>query len=177
MDKSGYQVSDLEDIEYHWEDPDLSMDAVSRPTIDIHFSHSNFKVSEMGSLAGKLNLIDKEEDKKKTPPTTPVSERPIRPATLPRDSPFFDKIFSILSRGFLFNETYCVCILKEKNKWRVSFYHIFCITQSNMCETKIVLVSLRLVYSVAAGLWKHYLYTVEKRETGHRNQTSKSCND
>ena len=27
-DTSGYQVSDLEDIEFHWENPDVNMDAV-----------------------------------------------------------------------------------------------------------------------------------------------------
>ena len=28
MDTSGYHVSDLEDNEFHWEDPDLIMDSV-----------------------------------------------------------------------------------------------------------------------------------------------------
>ena len=69
----------------------------------------------MGPLAEKLNLIDKEEDKKKLPPTTPVSEKPIRPPTLPRDSPFFDKIFSILSRGFLFQRN-LLCMYFDRKK-------------------------------------------------------------
>ena len=34
MDASRYQVSDLEDIEIHWEVSDLNMDAVLRTRID-----------------------------------------------------------------------------------------------------------------------------------------------
>ena len=34
MDKSAYEVSDLEDFQFHLEDPDLNMDAVFRPVID-----------------------------------------------------------------------------------------------------------------------------------------------
>ena len=34
QDVDAYQVSDLEDIEFQWEDPDLNMDALLRPNID-----------------------------------------------------------------------------------------------------------------------------------------------
>ena len=33
-DTSGYQVSDPEDFEFHWEGPDLNMDAVHRPSME-----------------------------------------------------------------------------------------------------------------------------------------------
>ena len=40
LDTSSYQVSDLEDIEFNWEDSQLDMDAVFRPGIDTpFFSH------------------------------------------------------------------------------------------------------------------------------------------
>ena len=32
LDTSGYQVCDLEDIDFHWEDLDLNMDSVSQPS-------------------------------------------------------------------------------------------------------------------------------------------------
>ena len=37
LDTSSYQVSDLEDIEFNWENPQLDMDSVFRPGIDTPF--------------------------------------------------------------------------------------------------------------------------------------------
>ena len=37
MDTGGFRISDLEDTEFHWEDPDLNMDAVFQPGIDTTF--------------------------------------------------------------------------------------------------------------------------------------------
>ena len=56
VDTKGYQVSDLEDIEFHWEDPDLSVDAFFRPGIDTPFSASTFNELEMGSIKTRLWL-------------------------------------------------------------------------------------------------------------------------
>ena len=42
IDTIGYQVSGLEDIEVHWEDPDLNVDAKFRPGISTPFSNSTF---------------------------------------------------------------------------------------------------------------------------------------
>ena len=38
LDTSSYQASDLEDIEFNWENSQLYMDAVFRPGIDTPFS-------------------------------------------------------------------------------------------------------------------------------------------
>ena len=42
MDTSGYQVFDVDDIEYHWENDQLDIYAVFRPGIDTLFSPSFF---------------------------------------------------------------------------------------------------------------------------------------
>ena len=42
LDTSSYQMSDLEDIEFNWEDSQLDMDAVFRPGIDTPFSAATF---------------------------------------------------------------------------------------------------------------------------------------
>ena len=62
MDTSGYQVSDLQDIEFRSEDPDLNMDAVLRPGIDTPFPPSTFNDFEMGSMTENPILIDEEQD-------------------------------------------------------------------------------------------------------------------
>ena len=40
METNGYRVSDLEDIEFHWEDTNLNMDAVFRQDLVTPFSFS-----------------------------------------------------------------------------------------------------------------------------------------
>ena len=68
MDTSGYQVSDLEDIEFHWEDPDFNMDAVFRPTIDTPFSPTTFQSLKMGGSVENPILFDDGKDQEKSPP-------------------------------------------------------------------------------------------------------------
>ena len=48
LDTSSYQVSDLEDIEFNWEDSQLDMDAAFRPGIDTPFSPTTFDDLLMG---------------------------------------------------------------------------------------------------------------------------------
>ena len=48
LDTSSYQVSELEDIEFNWEDSQLDMDAVFRPGIDTPFSPNTFDDLLMG---------------------------------------------------------------------------------------------------------------------------------
>ena len=48
LDTSSYQVSDLEDIEFNWENSQLDMDSVFRPGIDNPFSPTVFDDLLMG---------------------------------------------------------------------------------------------------------------------------------
>ena len=74
LDTSSYQVSDLEDIEFNWENDQLDLDAVFRPGIDTPFSPTTFDNFSMGdgSVENPIVLDDEEEDKENAP-LTPVS--------------------------------------------------------------------------------------------------------
>ena len=90
LDTSSYQVSDLEDIEFKWENPQLDMDAVFRPGIDAPFSPTTFDdLSMEGSVENPI-VLDEEQDKENAPPpaTTPESVRPTEPPRLQRSQPF-----------------------------------------------------------------------------------------
>ena len=67
MDTSEYQVSDLEDFQFHCEDLDLKMDAVFRPGTYPPDSRSTFKEFEVASRAENLITIVEEENNEKTP--------------------------------------------------------------------------------------------------------------
>ena len=86
MNTSGYQVSaDLDDVAFYWENDQLDVHAVFRRDIDTPFSPTAFDDLEMGGSAENPILLDGEEDKENSPPTTtPVSERPTRPPALLR---------------------------------------------------------------------------------------------
>ena len=43
-DTSGYELCDLEDIEFSWEDPAVDMDSVRRPGIDTPFPHPSLTI-------------------------------------------------------------------------------------------------------------------------------------
>ena len=90
MDTNGYQVSDLDDIECHWEDPDFNMNAVFLPGVDIPVSLSFFNDFEMGSVTENPFLIDEEQHEENFHPfpTTPVSKRPTHSPALMRNCPF-----------------------------------------------------------------------------------------
>ena len=82
--------ADLDDVEFYCENDQLDVDAVFRPGIDTPFSPTAFDDLEMGGSAENPILLDEEEDKGNSPPTstTPVSERPTRPPALLRSRPF-----------------------------------------------------------------------------------------
>ena len=84
LDTSSYQVSDLEDIEFNWEDSQLDMDAVLRPSIDTPFSPKSFDDLLMGdgSVEKPIVLDEKEDKENAPPPTTPESVRPTEPSRL-----------------------------------------------------------------------------------------------
>ena len=89
LDTSSYQVSDLEDIEFSWENSQLDMDSVFRPGIDTLFSPTVFDYLLMGDgLVENPIVLDEEQDKENAPPTTPVSERPTEPPRLLRSRAF-----------------------------------------------------------------------------------------
>ena len=91
LDTSSYQVCDLEDIEFNWENPQLEMDAVFRPGIDTPFSPTTFDDFLMGDGSVENPIVlDEEEDKENTPPppTTPESVRPTEPPRLQRSCAF-----------------------------------------------------------------------------------------
>ena len=79
-DTSGYQVSVLVHIEFHWKHPDLKMDAVFQPRIVTPRCPSIFNNFQIRSLPENDILVDEVEDKENShhhhPQTTPVSERP-----------------------------------------------------------------------------------------------------
>ena len=90
LDTSSYQVSDLEDIEFNWENSQLDLDAVLRPGIDTPFSPTTFDDLLMGDgSVEKPIVLDEEEDKENAPPpTTPDSVRPTEPPRLQRSRAF-----------------------------------------------------------------------------------------
>ena len=57
LDNSSYQVSDLEDIEFNWENSQLDMDAVFSPGIDTPFSPTTFDDLSMEGSVGKPHCI------------------------------------------------------------------------------------------------------------------------
>ena len=88
LDTSSYQVSDLEDIEFNWENVQLDLDAVFRPGIDTPFSPTTFDdLSMEGSVENPI-VLDGEEDKANAPPSTPQTVRPTEPPRLQRSRAF-----------------------------------------------------------------------------------------
>ena len=83
LNTSSYQVSDLEDIEFNWEDSQLDTDAVFRPGKDTPFSPTTIEDLSMEGAAENPIVLDEEEDKENAPPpTTPESVRPTEPPRL-----------------------------------------------------------------------------------------------
>ena len=89
LDTSSYQVCDLKDIDFNWQDSQLDMDAVFRPGIDTPFSPTTFDdlLMDNGSVENPI-VLDEEEGKENPPPTTPESVRPTEPLRLQRSRAF-----------------------------------------------------------------------------------------
>ena len=100
MDTSSYQVSDLEDIEFNWENSQMDMDAVFRPGIDTPFSPNTFDdLSIEGSVENPI-VLDVKEDKENAPPSTPESVRPTEPPRLQRSRAFGARIENLTDYVF-----------------------------------------------------------------------------
>ena len=115
MDSRGNQVSNLEDLELHWGDPDLNMEAVFRLRIVTLFSPSTFSDFQMSSKAENPFLTDEGEDKENSPSTSPGCQRPTQPPALMRTLPLQQelRVFPIMGIEFCSNNIYyryCVCI-------------------------------------------------------------------
>ena len=95
LDTSSYQVSDLEDIEFNWEDSQLDMHAVFRPGIDSPFSPTTFDVLSMGGPVENPIVLDEEEHKNSPLPSTVESVRPMEPPRLQRSRPFGSRIENV----------------------------------------------------------------------------------
>ena len=92
---SSYQVSDLEDIEFNWENSQLNMDSVFRPGIDTPFSPTVFDNLLMGDRSVENPIMLEEEEDKENAPTTPESVRPTEPPRLQRSRPFGARIENV----------------------------------------------------------------------------------
>ena len=79
LDTISYQVSDLEDIEFNWENSQLDMDSVFRPGTDTPFSPTVFDDLLMGDGSGEME---------NAAPTTPECVRPTEPPRLQRSRAF-----------------------------------------------------------------------------------------
>ena len=88
---SGHQVSDLDEVDFYWENAPLDVDAVFRPGNITLFSPTTWDDLEMGGSAENPILLDEEEDKENPSPTTPVCERPTRPHCIAENSSIWNK--------------------------------------------------------------------------------------
>ena len=88
LNTSSYQVSDLEDIEFNWENSQLEMDAVFRPGIDTPFSPTTFDDLLIGDGSVENPIVLDEQEDKENAPTTPESVRPTEPPRLQRSRAF-----------------------------------------------------------------------------------------
>ena len=95
LDTSSYQVSDLEDIEFNWENSQLDMDSVFRQGIDTPFSPTVFDNLWMGDGSVENPIMLEEEEDKENAPTTPESVRPTEPPRLQRSRPFGARIENV----------------------------------------------------------------------------------
>ena len=95
LDTSSYQVSDLEDIEFDWENSLLDIYSVFRPGIDTPFSSTVFDVFLMGDGSVENPIVLDEEEDKEFAPRTPVSERPTEPSRMQRSRAFGARIENV----------------------------------------------------------------------------------
>ena len=95
LDTSSCQVSDLEHIEFNWENSQLHMDSVFRPVIDTPFSPTVFDDFLMGDgSVGNPIVLDEEEDKENAP-STPESVRSTEPPRLLRSRAFGARVENV----------------------------------------------------------------------------------
>ena len=118
MDTSGYQVSDLEDIECHWESPDFNMNAVFRPGVDTSVSPSTFNDFEICSVTENPFRIHEEQHEENSSFSNNSSLQETSPIPcVDETSPLWNhelRTFRILFIEICLNNSFyrsCVCIL------------------------------------------------------------------
>ena len=96
-DTRGYELFDLEDIEFSYADPAVDLDSVYRPGIDTPFSYPLLTILRWRSIAANTIIKDDEEDKENSAPTTTTteSERPTEPLRLLRCCPFENRLENV----------------------------------------------------------------------------------
>ena len=97
LERSGYELSDLEDIEFFWENPQVDLNAVSKPGIDTPISPTvckNLELGEEGS-SGSPMVWNEHKVEENSPPTFPLSERPTEPTGLLKCRPFARRIENV----------------------------------------------------------------------------------
>ena len=104
LDTSSYQVSDLEDIEFNWENLLLDMDAVFRPGIDTPFSPTTIEDSSMEGSVENPIVLDEKEDKENAPPSTLDSVRPTKTPRLQRSRAFGARMENV--PGYVYKNLY-----------------------------------------------------------------------
>ena len=71
LDTSSYQLIDLEDIDFNWENSQLDMDAVFRPGLDTPFSPTTFDdLSMEGSVENPIAMVEEEDKENASDPRT-----------------------------------------------------------------------------------------------------------
>ena len=116
MDKTYYELTDLDGIEVLWENIQLMMIAVSRPVMLTQFSQLVLTDFEMGGRPSENRIVlDKEEDKENSHLKTPVSERPTETPSLLRIGPLGKQIENlpelVYTTPFESNILWCDCVL------------------------------------------------------------------
>ena len=95
LDTSSYQVFDLEDKVFNWENSQLDMDALFRPGLDTPFSPLTFDDLPMEGSVENPVVLDEEQDKENSPTSTPESVRHTEPPRLQRSCPFGARIENV----------------------------------------------------------------------------------
>ena len=164
LDTSSYQVSDLEDIKFNWENSQLEIDAVFRRGIDTPFSPTTFDDFLMGdgSVENPIVLEEEEDKENAPPPSPPECVRPTEPPRLQRSRAFGagmenvpDYVFGNLFHYLL------LCLFFDI----INVFHFiinFFKSQSDMCETKAVVVSISLILLIAARSCIYQAHTENK---------------
>ena len=113
LDTSSYQVSDLEDIEFNWENSQLDMDSLFRPGIDTPFSPTVFDDLLMGDGSVEDPIVlDEEEDQQMLQEHPSLSDAPNLPGC--REVELLEQewnTYPIIFLEICFIICYCVCVL------------------------------------------------------------------